>query len=204
METAISRQKANDLQTLITSLNNQQNQKPSATDIQIMNIIEDYFIDSQQELQKQIEQFTQSKITLIESTNKEIDRMRYLIHQLTQIILKYNPSQSPNNNNAIQLNSADHTAPASPQSRTKSLTFSPLILPEPDIDVKPLDLQDVPSKFRPRRYSTIPDSYTGKFKIEIIKKGNNHEFPYPNDKVTVQYTMFAIHKSLVFHIFTLK
>ena len=39
IETPIQRQ-ANDLQTLMTVINNYQNQQPSASDVQVMNIIE--------------------------------------------------------------------------------------------------------------------------------------------------------------------
>ena len=148
-ETAIQRHKANDLQTLLTLITNHQNQQPSASDIQIMNIIQDYFIDSKQELKQDIEDYTTSKLSLIESTNNEMDRMRYLIQQLNKHVLKYNMSPNRNNRNDIrEVLSADHSAPGSPMSRTKSLTFSPLLLPSPEIDIKPLDLEDIPSKFQ--------------------------------------------------------
>ena len=181
-ETAIQRHKANDLQTLMALINNYQNQQPSASDIQIMNIIEDYFIDSQQELNQEIEDYTISKLSLIESTNQEMDRMRYLIQELNKYIIRCSNSISSNvnsrnnRNDTRELLSADHSAPDSPKSRTKSLTFSPLKLPSPEIDIKPLDLEDIPSKFkqnktRPRRYSTVPESWNGKYRIETVKKG---------------------------------
>eukprot|EP01084_Bolivina_argentea_P110886 197945_1 len=174
MQNILERQKANDLQTLLSSLHNHSKQQPSLSDIQIINLIKKYFTDIQHNLQSQIQHYTLSKLKLIESTNAEINRMRYIIHEIT-------------NNINTTLPSPQHTP------SIKSLSFSPIILSSPDIDMKPIDLNDIPQTFRPRRYSHIPNTYTGQYKIETVKQGNGIDYPYPNDKVTVQYTTFAIH-----------
>ncbi len=174
MQDILERQKTNDLQTLLSSLHNHSKQQPSLSDIQIINLIKKYFTDIHHNLQSQIQHYTLSKLKLIESTNAEINRMRYIIHEITNNINIALPPQQP------------HTP------SIKSLSFSPIVSSSPDIDMKPIDLNDIPQTFRPRRYSHIPNTYTGQYKIETIKQGNGIDYPYLNDKVTVQYTTFAI------------
>ena len=185
INTAIAKAKGDELQTLLKSINEQ----PSLTDMQTMNLITKYFTDSQQALESTLEHYTQSKLSLIESTSHEINRLRYLIQELNNHVTDRSHLES------LELNSNDRTAPHSPKSRTQSLTVSPINLPSPEIEIKPLDLSHPPQKLKQRRYSTIPDSWSGQYRIETIKEGNNTDYPYPNDKVTIQYSMFAINKS---------
>ena len=141
---------------------------------------------------------------MIESTNQEMDRMRYLIQQLNKYIHRYNNSiaSSKNNKNDIrEILSADRSAAGSPKSRTHSLTISPLaVLPSPDIDIKPLDLEDVPTKFKkkkttPRRYSTVPDAWNGKYRMETVKEGtiniNIQNISYIYICIHIQITMYV-------------
>eukprot|EP01083_Nonionella_stella_P074740 202859_1 len=171
MEGALEKHKADDLQELLFYLQDNNN-------IDRVPTIKQYFIAYESEFQSQVEHYITSKLQLIDSTTEEINRLRYLIHELSKSL--WNADDDDDDH----YSEVEESAP--------SLSFSPIVLASPDIDMQPIDLLDIPQTFRPRRFSQIPSSYIGKYKIETMKEGNRVDFPYPNDKVTVQYTMFAI------------
>ena len=68
---ALEIEKANDLEFLISSLNNR-----SSSDTETINLIKQYYDSNQHDIQRQIQTYTLSKVQLIQSTNNEIDRLR--------------------------------------------------------------------------------------------------------------------------------
>jgi len=160
-----------------------------------MNIIQQYLTDHNRDLATAIRDCTISKLDTLIATSDEMDRMRFVVHQLNHQI--FDGEHSTPDKDANYLDDDDHSAVQSPASR-QSRTLSPFSLPSPtgEIKFKPLDLDEVGASVRPRRYSQIPPTYRGEYKIDVIDKGNGVDFPYPNDKVTVQYSMFSIDGAL--------
>ena len=171
LDVELERQKAQDLHHLLAFLHEYRRQQPSLSDIETIHIIQQYLTDHNRDLETAVTNCSISKVNTLQSVSDEMDRMRYVIHQLNHHIFD-DPSIPDKDSN--YLDDDDISMPQSPASRqSENRSVSPFSLPSPsgEIEFKPLDLDDVPVPFKPRRYSQIPPSYRGEYKIDIITQG---------------------------------